>query len=73
MGEAVVLHGTNGARWFGLLFAGFGIFFLFSWMGQGDPGIGLIGPIAFILVGMCVLFYIVTIAKLGPGVLNRPL
>ncbi len=29
--------------------------------------------IAFILAGLCVLFYVVTIAKLGPGVLNRPL
>ncbi len=29
--------------------------------------------IAWALVGMAVMFFLVTIAKLGPGVLNRPL
>jgi hypothetical protein len=29
--------------------------------------------IALALGGLCLLFYIVTIAKLGPGVLERPL
>lgn len=29
--------------------------------------------IAFILAGLVVLFYLVTIAKLGPGVMERPL
>ena len=29
--------------------------------------------IALVLGGLCVLFYIVTIVKLGPNVLNRPL
>jgi hypothetical protein len=29
--------------------------------------------IAFALAGLVVLFYVVTIVKLGPGVLNRPL
>jgi len=29
--------------------------------------------IALVLGALCVLFYVVTIVKLGPGVLNRPL
>jgi hypothetical protein len=29
--------------------------------------------IAFILLALVVLFYLVTIAKLGPGVLDRPI
>ncbi|MCK0196442.1 hypothetical protein MWN34_05885 [Ancylobacter sp. 6x-1] len=29
--------------------------------------------IALVLGGLCLLFYIVTIVKLGPNVLNRPL
>jgi hypothetical protein len=29
--------------------------------------------IACALAALCVLFYVVTIAKLGPGVLDRPL
>jgi hypothetical protein len=29
--------------------------------------------IALVLGGLCLLFYAVTIAKLGPGVLDRPL
>lgn len=29
--------------------------------------------IAVTLAALCVLFYVVTIVKLGPGVLNRPL
>lgn len=29
--------------------------------------------IAFALAGLAILFFLVTIAKLGPGVMNRPL
>ncbi len=29
--------------------------------------------IAWALAALCVLFFVVTIAKLGPGVMNRPL
>ena len=29
--------------------------------------------LALVLAGIAVLFYVVTIVKLGPGVLNRPL
>lgn len=29
--------------------------------------------IALVLVGLVVLFYVVTIVKLGPGILDRPL
>ena len=29
--------------------------------------------IGLVLAGLVVLFYVVTIAKLGPGVLNRPM
>ncbi|MCC0040701.1 MAG: hypothetical protein H6880_00845 [Rhodobiaceae bacterium] len=29
--------------------------------------------IAFVLAGLAVLFYVVTVIKLGPGVMNRPL
>ena len=29
--------------------------------------------IGLVLGGLCLFFYIITIAKLGPGVMNRPL
>jgi predicted nucleic acid-binding Zn ribbon protein len=29
--------------------------------------------IALVLAGLVVLFYVVTIVKLGPGILNRPM
>jgi hypothetical protein len=29
--------------------------------------------LALVLAGLCLLFYVITIVKLGPDVLNRPL
>ena len=29
--------------------------------------------IAFAIAGLCVLFYVITVLKMGPSILNRPL
>jgi hypothetical protein len=59
-GDAVILQARDTMRWFGALFGGFAVFWLFGWIGQSkDTGLGfwlgLLMGLAFAGIGLFML------------------